>query len=354
VDAAEHAGQLPVRRHRVRDPRGADDAGVRRDEQDRRREHADVHLQHVEREAREAEPLDDPEHGVVLVAALLGRQREERGLLAVDLLDRQRRERDGRECEEDREHRDRRHQVGARDVADRVARLLGEIRGGLDPGVRDHPDRDREEEVSPGGRRAPLDVLDEDLGAEHEHEADQDEEELRREVDDRERHVQRRGLADPDDVQPDEHEDDGGAGDDVPRVRSKGLPEDREVVRHEERRDRDRDHVVQHLGPGSPEADRLVERVPREARRPAGLREADRALGVGHRGGGEDQAGDHEDERGEAEREDGRDAERVVDRRADVAVDGREERGRSEDPLEALLPSAARHRRTLAPAPVSL
>jgi hypothetical protein len=55
-----------------------------------------------------------------------------------------------------------------------------------------------------------------------------------------------------------------------------------------------------------------------------------------------------EDERGQAERVDGREAECVVDRGADVAVGGGEERRRSENALELDLPaSAAGHRRSL-------
>ena len=122
--------------------------------------------------------------------------------------------------------------------------------------------------------------------------------------------------------------------DDVPGVRPQRLPEDREVVRHEDHRDRDGDHVVQHLRPGGPERDQLVERVAGEARRPARLRVAHGALGVGRGGRGEDQPADDEDERRQAERDPGRQAERVVDRRADVAVGGREERGRPEDAFE--------------------
>ena len=130
-----------------------------------------------------------------------------------------------------------------------------------------------------------------------------------------------------------DHDD---AADDVPRVLSQRLPEDREVVRHEERRDGDRDDVVEHLRPGGLERDDLVERVAREARGAAGLREAHRALGVRRGGGREEEAGDDEDDRRQPEREDRDYAERVVDRRADVAVRGGEERVRSEDALELL------------------
>ena len=153
--------------------------------------------------------------------------------------------------------------------------------------------------------------------------------------------VQSRGLLDPDDVEADEQDDHDRAADDVPRVVLQRLPEDRQVVRDEERRDRDRDHVVQELRPRGAEADELVERVAREARGAAGLRVADGSFHVGQGRGREDQARDHEDERGQAEREGGRDSERVVDRRADVAVRRRKERGRAENALEPLLPPAA-------------
>ena len=191
-------------------------------------------------------------------------------------------------------------------------------------------------------------VVDQDLGAEHEHEAERDEQQLGREVDHREHDRQPRRLLDADDVQDDEHDDDDGAADDVPRVRVQRLPEDREVVRDEERRRGDGDDVDEHLGPGRPEGDDLVERVAREARGAAGLGIADRALRVGGGGGGEDDARDDEDERRQPEREDGREAERVVDRGADVAVGGSEERRRAQHALELDLPSsAAGHRRSL-------
>src|SRR5262249_49222702 len=91
-----------------------------------------------------------------------------------------------------------------------------------------------------------------------------------------------------------------------------------------------------HLRPRRLERHGLVERVPRKARRAAGLREAHRPLGIGRSGAREDEARDDEDDRRQAERVDRYDAEGVVDRGADVAVGGREERVRSEDALELL------------------
>src|SRR5215204_5593921 len=118
-----------------------------------------------------------------------------------------------------------------------------------------------------------------------------------------------------------------------------GLPEDRKVVRDEERRDGDRDDVVEHLRPGGPEGDEFVEGVSGEARGAARLGVTDRSLGVAQRCGSEEYPRDHEDNRGQPKREDRRDPEGVVDRRADVAVGGREQRRRPEDALQALLPA---------------
>ena len=342
VQAAQRLGQLAVARHRVRDPRRADHPRVRRDEEDGRGQQPDVDLGEVVHEPLEPEVLDDAEDGVVRVPALLRGERQQRRQLPVDLLDGQRGERDEREREVDREHRPGDELVRGRDRAHRVAGLLGEVGDGLDAGVREHRDRDRDREVRPRRRDAPVDVLDERLGAEDEREADDDEQELRREVDHRERDREPRRLLHADDVQRDEHDDHDRAAHDVPRVLVQRLPEDRQVVRDEERRDRDRDDVDEHLRPARDEARELVERVAREARRAARLGEARRALRVGRRGRGEDDPGDDEDERRQAERVERGQAERVVDRGADVAVGGREERGRAEDALELdLAPAVA-------------
>ena len=77
---------------------------------------------------------------------------------------------------------------------------------------------------------------------------------------------QLRRLLDADDVEGDEDDDHDRPRDDVPRVRLQRLPEDREIVRNEERRRRDGDDVHEHLRPRRVEADELVEGMPREAR----------------------------------------------------------------------------------------
>ena len=76
----------------------------------------------------------------------------------------------------------------------------------------------------------------------------------------------------------------------------------------------------------------------------AGLGEHHRPLDVGGGGADEDQPRDHERERGQAEREGGDDAERVVDRRADVAVGGAEQGADAVDALQGLIAgNAVRH-----------
>jgi hypothetical protein len=98
--------------------------------------------------------------------------------------------------------------------------------------------------------------------------------------------------------------DDGG--DDVARARPEPLGElehATDVVRHEERRDRDRDGVGEHPGPGREERPELVDRAPGEARGAARLGEHRSRLGVA--GGGaeeEEEPRDDEDDRGQAQR----------------------------------------------------
>jgi hypothetical protein len=167
-----------------------------------------------------------------------------------------------------------------------------------------------------------VDVGLEHVRREHEHEAEQNQQELSGEVRDREEDVDVGRLLDPDDVQEHEQADHHDPEDDVPGVLPQRGPEDREVVRDEERGDSDRRDVVEHLRPGRLERHELVEGVAGKARRAAGLRVVNRPLGVRRRRAGEDQPGDDEDDRGQAKRVDGDDAEGVVDRRADVAVGG--------------------------------
>ena len=147
-----------------------------------------------------------------------------------------------------------------------------------------------------------------------------------------------------------DHHDD--AADDVRRRLAERLPEHAQVVRHEERRDRDRDDVREHLAPRREEGPELVEGAAGEAGGAAGLGVHRGGLGVGGGGGGEDQAGDHEHHRRHPGGVDRHEAERVVDRAADVSVGGREQRARPEHALEpAVLGAVLSHQLSNASGP---
>ena len=107
-----------------------------------------------------------------------------------------------------------------------------------------------------------------------------------------------------------------------------------EVVRQEERRERDHDQVVEEERPAGQEAGEVVEGATDEGGGAAGLRDRGRALGVRERDDQEERADDREHLGRQAERVQGDDPEREVDRGGDLAVGDREERGRVEDPLE--------------------
>jgi hypothetical protein len=210
------------------------------------------------------------------------------------------------------------------------------VRDRLDARVGDHADRDREDEVLPRRGDAEHDVRRQlrRVRAEHEHGPDDHQQHLRKKVHDGQRDVQARRLLGPDDVDHGQDRDDDGAGDDVARGVAERVPEDAaEVVRDEERADRDGHHVVEHLAPGGEEGPELVERAAGEARGAARLRIHRRRLGVGGRGAQEEDAGDHEDDRRQAQRVARDQAERVIDRRTHVPVGGREEGVDPQDPF---------------------
>ena len=107
-----------------------------------------------------------------------------------------------------------------------------------------------------------------------------------------------------------------------------------EVVREEQRRERDHDQVVEEEHPAGEEAGEVVERDPDERRSAAGLADRRRPLGVRERDDEEEQPDDAEHDGREAERVQRDDAEREVDRRRDLAVGDRRERGRVEHTLQ--------------------
>src|SRR5262249_42376631 len=134
-----------------------------------------------------------------------------------------------------------------------------------------------------------------------------------------------------------DREDRADRDDDVPRVTLEGVDLERgaEVVRHEERRERDHDQVVEEERPAGHEAGEVVHRAAHEGRRAACLPERRRRCGVRERDEKEEEADAEEDERREAERVESDDPEREVDRRGDLAVGDGEERAGVELAAEA-------------------
>jgi hypothetical protein len=170
------------------------------------------------------------------------------------------------------------------------------------------------------------------MGRDHEREPEHDEQQLSEQVE--RRHddpepVQRRAAHDADESDENDHRD---ADDDVPRIvlQCMHLQRPTEVVRQEQRRERDHDQVVEEESPAGHEAREVVERPPHERRRTAGLGQCCSAFRVRQRDDQEEHAGGEQDDRREAERMRREHAEREVDRRCDLAVGDREQRTRVE------------------------
>ena len=253
--------------------------------------------------------------------------RPSRGGVHDDLVvaDVHRRERRQRHADVDHEHRDDHEVDGARHVLARARRLLGHVGHRLDAGVGDGADGETVEKAFPGRCDPPLDLVEQDLRLEEQHQRDDHDQHLGAEIEHGEDDVEARRLFDADDVDHDEDGDGDRSADDVVGRVLEDRPEDREILRNEQRRDGDGRRVDEHLAPTDAEADELVEGASREARRASGLRHGRRRLGIRPGGGDEEEAGEDEDERRQAQRGGGDDAEGVVDGRADVAVRGAEQ-----------------------------
>ncbi len=253
VDLSQPLGKLAVLAHRVGEPREPDQRGVGGDQQDHGGEDPDVDPEHLRQPDAEADVLDDPEHRVVGEGrAELGRE-----LAVRPLGHRHRRQRDDRQQRVEADHREHDQPDAARD------RLRGVLapprpcsrssrsrcrrpsrprsRAGSRP--RSAPTPSSTWSTSSSGLRTstiPISTSSD----------------LREEVRDREHEVQPRRLLGALDVERREQADQDDRADHVRRALPQRLPEDREVVRHEEGRDRDRDDVGEHLAPSRDEAER--------------------------------------------------------------------------------------------------
>ena len=187
-------------------------------------------------------------------------------------------------------------------------------------------------------------LVDQQRRVQDERDAEADQHDLRAEVHDRQDEVELGRLAEPANVQPSQHGDHDQAPEDVVRVvlERAQAGERAQVVRDEERRDRDREDVVEAQRPAGEERDDVVEGVARERRGPARFGEHRGALGVGFCGQREQPPGEQENQRRKPQRVRGNEPQRVVDRGADVAVGGREQAG-NPDRLPQSVLAQARH-----------
>ena len=187
------------------------------------------------------------------------------------------------------------------------------------------------------GRVGPdRDALGERVAGDEEGEAEHDEQHLGQQVEHGDEDpvaVEGRAADEPDRG---DAEHDADADDDVPGVVLERAPLQRraEVVRQEERRERDHDQVVEEERPAGEEAGQVVEGAADEGGGAARLRNRGRALRVRERDDQEERADDGEHLGRQAERVQGDDPERDVDRGGDLAVGDREERRRVENALQ--------------------
>ena len=146
--------------------------------------------------------------------------------------------------------------------------------------------------------------MDQQVRVEHQHAADAHEQDLGAQVEDRKDEVELRRLAQAADVERGQHDDDDQPAEDVVGVVVERVQagEGAEVVRHEERRDRDREDVVEAQSPAGKERHDVVERVAGERRGAARFGEHRRALRVRFGRQREQPAGEQEDERGQPQR----------------------------------------------------
>ena len=322
AEPAEAARQLPVLGERVRKTA---EAGVRRrcgDEEDERAGQPDVDPQRPfdpERDVRPERVHDPHQRRAQPRRAELRRPVRRRKGRQPDQRDQHRHEDDGSDAEEE----------APRQVASRPANLLGEVRDRLEPRVREERERQRERDLVPRGLRADVEPARERARREEEREAEQHEQQLRHEVE--QRHDEAEGVKTrpPHQAHDRDRGDHDTADDHVARTLRDRVHADREaeVVREEERRERDHDQVVEEERPTGHEPGQVVERDADEGRGAARLSDRRRPLGVRHRHDEEEHADDREDERREPERMQRDDAEREVERGRHLAVrDGGERR----------------------------
>ena len=244
-------GSWPCSAERVREP---PEAGVRRhrgDEEDERAGQSDVDAQHAFDPERHVRPerVDDSHERRALPRRPELRHAVRRG---------EGRERDERDQHGDDDDGADPEEEAARQVAPRLPRLLREVRHGLEARVREEGERQRERDLVPRRLRADVEPARERARREEEGEAEHHEQQLRDEVEQRHGEAERVEARPAEQPHDRDHRDHDAADDHVARMPGDRVHADREpqVVREEERRERDHDQVVEEQRPAGEEARR--------------------------------------------------------------------------------------------------
>ncbi len=229
-----------------------------------------------------------------------------------------------------------RAEQAARNVDAGPPRLLGEVGHRLQARVGEHRQRQREGELGPARRRAQIDAPGQRVRREEQGKAEHDDEQLRDEVEHGHTDSGRVETGPPEQAHDGDGEDRRHADDDVPRMSLQRVDLERpaEIVRQEQRGERDDDDVVEEQHPAGAEAGEVVEGFPNERGRAARLRDGGDALGVREGDDEEEQPCQQQHLGREPERVAGDDAEREVDRRRDLAIRDREKRRGAEHTLQ--------------------
>ncbi len=212
--------------------------------------------------------------------------------------------------------------------------LPGDARRRLDPGERDHRDRQREREIGPARSGSEVDARGEVVPIEYQHESEHDDQRLKDQVGDRDQQARADAAgADAGEVVDRDECDHRERHPDLERPASDRTPKCREVARDGQRRDRDQDRVVEEDGPAGDEAHELVERVAGEHSRAAALGMHRRSLRIGHHRQPEEQPGDQEYDRRQPVGVARDDPEREVHRADRGRINNREQSAVAEGPV---------------------
>src|SRR5205814_1714440 len=182
-------------------------------------------------------------------------------------------------------------------------------------------ERQRERDLVPRWLRADVQAAGERAGRKEEREAENHEQQLGNEVDDGNREAERVEPRRPEQAHERDRPDQDATDDHIPRALRDRVPAECEsqVVREEERRERDHDQVVEEERPAGDEPSQVVEGDADEGRGAAGFPDRGRPLRIRQGHDQEEHADNAEDHGRETERVQSDDAEREEEHAEDVA-----------------------------------